>query len=145
MDLRLQLYSELILKITRGNYRGVFSNAKPIYLLALIDSIPFLKFNKIKLEIKLLNDLYSSNLSKYDPNCKASLTLPFFHLDTEPFYELVWKSSERPKTHAHTPSATYLREYLDYAKLDDDLWCLLQDENNRKYLRDCIINHFFDQ
>lgn len=145
MDLRLQLYSELILKITRGNYRGVFSNAKPIYLLSIIDSIPNLQFNKFTTEFKLLKDLYSRNLAKYDPRCKASFILPFFHLDTEPFYELVWKSTEKPNTHAHTPSAKYLREYLDHAKLDDDLWMLLQEEENRKYLRDCIINYYFAQ
>lgn len=40
------------------------------------------------------------------------------------------------------PSGKILREYLAYAKLDDDLWELLQEENNREYLKNCIIEQY---
>lgn len=44
-----------------------------------------------------------------------------------------------PPSNSHTPSAAFLREHLDYAKLDDDLWEILQDPINREYLRQVII------
>ena len=42
----------------------------------------------------------------------------------------------------HTPSAKYLREHLQYAKLDDELWELLQDAENREYFKQNIMNRY---
>ena len=44
-----------------------------------------------------------------------------------------------------TPSAKYLREHLQYAKLDDELWKLLQDADNREYFRRNIINRYLSK
>ena len=63
-------------------------------------------------------------------------------MSSEPFYELVWKEGTRPPILSHTPSAKYLREHLAYAKLDDDLWALLQEAENREYLRQVIIDQY---
>lgn len=145
MDLQVNIFSEMFQKITRGNYRGTFSNAKPIYLLSLIDLASNSKENQISLSDKSLLDLYTLNQDLFDTNCKTSLIYPFFHLDSEPFYELVWKSDERPKMNSHTPSAKYLRENLAYAKLDDELWKLLQEQKNRDYLKQVIINRYLHE
>lgn len=64
---------------------------------------------------------------------------PFFHLGSEPFYELVWNDGVKTPNMNRTPSAKFLRENLAYAKLDDDLWEILQDPINREYLRQAII------
>lgn len=132
----------MLKKISRGNYRGNFSNAKPIYVLTLIEIIEHLKKNVILYPNIEINDLYQINKELYDRNCNTPLIAPFFHLDSEPFYELVWKSETRPQTNSHTPSAKYLRENLEYAKLDDDLWELLQDPENRAYLKQAIIDRY---
>lgn len=68
---------------------------------------------------------------------------PFFYLSSEPFYALVWRENPPYNLLKH-PSAKLLKEYLDYAKLDDELWKLLQDESNRAYLRECIIKNYFN-
>lgn len=145
MDLQVNIFSELFSKITRGNFRGVFSNAKPIYLLSIIDLIQVKQDNRFLLSDKILNGLYLDNLNQFDKSCKTALINPYFHLDSEPFYELIWKSDERPETNAHTPSAKYLRENLAYAKLDDDLWELLQVQENRDYLKQVIINRYLKE
>lgn len=142
MDLQVKIFSELFLKITRGNYRGVFSNAKPIYLLTLIELATHQKNNRFYLFDKVLNELYVDNLLLFDNNCKTSLINPYFHLDSEPFYELVWRFDEKPETNSYTPSAKYLRENLAYAKLDDELWGLLQVQENRDFLKQVLINRF---
>lgn len=145
MDLHVNIFSELFSKITRGNFRGVFSNAKPIYLLSIIDLIQVKQDNRFLLSDKILNGLYLDNLNQFDKSCKTALINPYFHLDSEPFYELIWKSDERPETNSHTPSAKYLRENLAYAKLDDDLWKLLQVLENREYLKQVIINRYLKE
>lgn len=67
---------------------------------------------------------------------------PFFHLSSAPFYHLIWKQeSESPKK-STTPSAKYLRENLLYAKLDDELWELLQDAESREYIKQNIIRRY---
>lgn len=47
-------YLDMCTSITRGNYRGVFSNVKPIFLLSLTEYIPFMTENKIGFAPKLL-------------------------------------------------------------------------------------------
>lgn len=145
MDLQVNIFSELFSKITRGNFRGVFSNAKPIYLLSIIDLIQVKQDNRFLLSDKILNGLYLDNLNQFDKSCKTVLINPYFHLGSEPFYELIWKSDERPETNSHTPSAKYLRDNLAYAKLDDDLWELLQVQENRDYLKQVIINRYLKE
>lgn len=145
MDLQVKIFSELFSKITRGNYRGVFSNAKPIYLLSLIDLISVKQENRFLLSDKILNEFYLVNLNQFDKSCKTALINPYFHLGSEPFYELVWKPDKRPETNSHTPSAKYLRDNLAYAKLDDDLWELLQVQENRDYLKQVIINRYLKE
>ena len=59
-----------------------------------------------------------------------------FYLGSEDFYFIKGK-----KAHT-TPSAKFLRENVEYACLDDDLWELMQDPETRNELRDAIIKHF---
>lgn len=63
-------------------------------------------------------------------------------LNTAPFYHLVWKEENRPPIKGHTPSAKYLQEHLLYAKLDDELWELLQNAEYREFIRKSIITRF---
>ena len=44
-----------------------------------------------------------------------------------------------------SPSAKYLREHLLYAKLDDDLWELLQDTESREYIKQNIIRRYLTE
>lgn len=67
---------------------------------------------------------------------------PFFHLSSASFYRLIWKQGVEQSNKASTPSAKYLRENLLYAKLDDELWELLQDAENRDYIKQNIIRRY---
>ena len=145
MNYKLELYRDLLCSLKRGNSKGGPSNAKPIFLINLFNYIPFVLNNKLEWITEDFETSYKQIFNKFEPSKLTPIIKPFFHLDSEPFYELVWKSNEKPKTHALTPSAKYLRENLAYAKLDNDLWMLLQDEGNRKYLQECVINHYFAQ
>ena len=144
MNYTLELYCQLFRCLKRGNIRGVFSNAKPIFLLTLLSSNSIILSNQLLWNNKELERSYMETFTKWDHSKVTPIWKPFYYLSSEPFYNLIWKGTPPNELLKH-PSSRLLKEYLDYAKLDDDLWMLLQDEENRKYLRDCIINHYFAQ
>ena len=67
---------------------------------------------------------------------------PFFHSKSEQYYTIKWKSGVAINKASHTPSAKYLRENVEFAALDDELWNLLQDAEIRNELRESIVNRF---
>ncbi|MDY6293224.1 MAG: hypothetical protein SPL78_03860 [Bacteroidales bacterium] len=141
MNYKLELYRQMVVTMKRGNFRGVVSNAKPIFLLSLIELVPFC-CNKIMINNTMLSDIYIENRDLFKGVKSTPMVAPFFHLNSEPFYHLVWKKGVNPPPNAASPSAKFLREHLQYAKLDDDLWELLQDKSNREYLKNAIINQY---
>lgn len=143
MDYALDIYRQMFASLKRGNHRGVFFNAKPIFLISLIDYLPSLKENEFKWGDKAFLATYLSNTAQLAVSPPTPIIKPFFHLSSEPFYTLVWRENPPDKL-LKFPSARLFKEYLDYAKLDDELWKLLQDESSRLFLRECIIKNYFD-
>ena len=74
--------------------------------------------------------------------CLSTFLKPFYHLASSPFYHLIWKRDFESPSMSSSPSAKYLRENLLYAKLDDELWELLQDAENRDYIKQNIISRY---
>jgi predicted restriction endonuclease len=90
--------------------------------------------------------IYKNNYQKYAHSENTTpIYIPLFHLSSEDYWHIKWKDGYKPATHAHTPSAKYLRENIEYAYLDNALWDLLQDEKARTILRESIVNHFFNK
>jgi predicted restriction endonuclease len=143
MNSVLDIYRLMFASLRRGNTMGVYSKAKPIFLITLIDYILLCKDNKFKWGNKQFQEKYLCNYNMGENLIPTSLWKPFFYLSSEPFYSLVWRESP-PNKLLKSLSARLLKEYLDYAKLDDELWELLKDESNRLYLRDSIIKNYFD-
>ena len=155
MNLLAETYKSILLQTKRGNSHGVFSNAKPAYLLSIIDAIEVgcIVGNKILYENIELQELYKSDFRKYQYGegllFKANVnitpySLPFFHLNAEPYYHIKWKENVTPPRQAQSPSNKYLRNNVEFSFLDNELWTLLQDANFRKSMRQAIINKFFN-
>lgn len=153
MRLKKEAYLTALLKIKRGNKDGVFSNAKPLMMLTLIEAIEqgVIVENKILFGNETLKKLYNRVSSRsYDEECCLIRTnvkvtpfqMPFFHLNTECFYHIEWNGEVKPPRQAASPSAKYLRENVSYAYLDPDLWDLLQDPQTRDEFREAIISHY---
>lgn len=145
MSLKVAYYRSILLETHRGNGHGVISNAKPYLLLSIISLIEkrLIIGNKILFENSNLLETYNFITKMYEPQKEVTpITKPFFHLNREPFYYLKWKSSTIIPKQANTPSAKFLRENVEYAYLDGELWELLQDPEIRNELRDAIILHF---
>lgn len=137
----LELYRQMFASIKRGNTKGVFSNAKPVFLISLIEIIPKHEENKFFWGDTEIDTRYHRNYSKFTKDKPTPIWKPFFYMSSESFYELIWKTTP-PDNAIKYPSGKTLKDYLGYATLDEELWELLQDEGNREYLRKCIIETF---
>lgn len=138
----LDMYRQMFASLRRGNIKGVYSNAKPVFLLSIIDFITHLKNpNHFIWSDKKFENIYVSNFKKYDCSVPTPFWKPFYYMSSEPFYDLIWQEPPNDKL-LRRPSGKLLKEYLSFAKLDDELWELLQIPENREYLRNCIINQY---
>lgn len=143
-----QIFKDLILKLKVGTQNGRASVSKPLFIFSVLELINegVLIENKLYHDNTSLRERYKVNALKYlgaiNTQFGPFFTRPFYHLNSEPFYELVWKGETRLPTNSYTPSAKYLRENLEYAKLDEGLWELLQDPENRAYLKQAIFDRY---
>lgn len=139
----LDYYIDLVRQIKRGNYRGRVYNAKPIFLLFVLDQIEkkVIKSNHILFSTLISTDSYERFTKQYSSK-PTPIQYPFYYLQTEPFWHFIWKYGEEIKTDI-PPSTKFIRDNIDYAYLDNALWDLLQDAENRKRIKDSIIDYFF--
>ncbi len=148
MNLLLSTYCDMILGTKTGNWQGIASVSKFLYLISIIEAIDYqnLTKNEIYIEDTSLRKRFGQLYEQYYGNSKGYgaqfYVRPFFHLGSSEYYHLVWKNDDRPQLTVHTPSEKYLREYLLYAKFDDELWEILQDAESREYIRRNIITRF---
>ena len=101
---------------------GQINIAKPIMMLAVIQCIEngSIIANRILYSESLIAT-YNELFSHYGKGAITSSVYPFYYLGSEDFYFI--KGKKAPTT----PSAKFLRENVEYACLDDDLWELLQN------------------
>ena len=53
MDSYLAIYTDMLLSLQLGNYRGFVSLSRPLYVLAIIDSIEAIESNRINIDNRL--------------------------------------------------------------------------------------------
>lgn len=144
----LCVYIEQILSVTTGTIKGNTAVSKPLYILSIINAIEqgVLAENIIKFDTPFIKENFASLYERIYHNKKGHLISfflrPFFHLGSSTFYHLIWDSKTTPVKNSHTPSAKFIREHLLYAKLDDELWDLLQDKESREQLKRNIIERY---
>lgn len=138
----LEMYRQMFVNLKRGNYRGVYSNAKPIFLISLIDYIVFMEGNKLKWEDKKFEELYYGNFGKLESSKPTPICKPFYFMTSENFYTIIWREKPEAKS-LISPSSKTLRDFSLYAVIDDELWEILQNKDNRAYLRASIMQAYF--
>lgn len=120
---------------------------KPILLLAVIEMIEqgLIKENKIPFSPELLDSFrrYWTRLTQRTPNA----VMPFFylrsdhfwHLQPNPGYEAALRSTNQMR------STGSLREMVEYASLDEELFLLLTNKDTREVIRQAIIDTYFEK
>ena len=138
----------MILSIHTGSIDGKVALSKPLYITSIIEAIEWdaLTENEIKISNEFIRKRFGQLYEQVNGNRKgyevSFFVRPFFHLSSASFYRLIWNQGVEQSNKASTPSAKYLRENLLYAKLDDELWELLQDAENRDYIKQNIISRY---
>ena len=149
-DLRLYFYEKCyanytkrIMNIKQAKIRGEVIVAKPVLLLAIIDSVSsdMISCNEFRLT-EWLETRYVMLMKRYMKSSQfdkpTDISNPFWHLQSDGFWHLQYKDS--PQNGA-TPSKRWLKEEISYAYFDDDLWMLLQDKVWSLKLREYIVEH----
>jgi putative restriction endonuclease len=132
-------FSEL--KVSSNRKRGD-APYKPILLLSIIDLIAqgIIKNNYISISDELIETFNKYWKILGNPAYKGGLHYPFFHLQSDIFWHLKLNHEFKglqPKT------TNKLKEAVEYAKLDDELFELLLDKNSRNELTDTLIAVWF--
>ena len=139
-----EMYNELLLSIKCGRSINKKSIAKPALLFSIIDAISTkrLRCNQILWGDEVIEKNYYKIIKHFGGEIQTPINNPFYHLASASFYHLIWKDNKYSLYKAHTPSAKYLRENLQYAKFDEELWSLLQEEKNRQYFKNNLIKRY---
>lgn len=144
----LSIYTEMMLSIHTGSINGKVALSKPLYITSIIEAIEWdaLTENEIMISNEFIRKRFGQLYEQVNGNKKgyevSFFVRPFFHLSSASFYHLIWKEGVELSKMASTPSAKHLRENLLYAKLDEELWELLQDAENRDYIKQNIISRY---
>lgn len=155
---KLESYLRDFSRLRRGtSQRGYFTEAsrnlaphKPLLLMAVIDLIErsVIESNFISLDDDLveLNELFTGYWRKVMPiTQKSSIAYPLFHLKNEPFWSLVsvpGKERELAATKSIS-SVGQLRDIALGSRMDEDLFLLLQQRENRDALRAVLLQSCF--
>lgn len=133
------------LRVSRSS--GVAPN-KPILLLSIIELISQgeIRRNQIPLSAELIAT-FLKLWSHLEPVRKPDIGLPFYHLTSDGFWyfemKLGFESLIAAKVKIRTPST--IRQTVEYAYLDDELWEILQNPQDRTVLTHVLINSWFNE
>lgn len=136
-------YTQLIMKLNQAIVQGKRILAKPALLVAVIDSIESKEIQRNKVTITTnLEDRYNRILAKYTGKSPleklTSIAMPFWHLQSDKFWFL---EPPCPNTKNFNPTKKWIVDNVKYARLDEDLWYLIQDGAWRDKLREYIVEY----
>lgn len=136
-------YTKRIINIRQAKIHGEVIVAKPVLLLALIDGVEDGVFTANMFVLnEWLEKWYLMLMKQYTQHSQfpnpADISNPFWHLQSDGFWHLHHKTAVADGS---TPTKRWLKEHVDFAYFDDDLWILLQNKVWRMKLRDYIVEH----
>ncbi len=145
MTKNLAYYVNKFANLTVSRSSGVAPN-KPILLLSIIELISQgeIRRNQVPLSAELIAT-FLKLWSHLEPVRKPDIGLPFYHLTSDGFWhyqmKLGFESLIAAKIKIRTPST--IRQTVEYAYLDDELWEILQNFEPRSVLTHVLINSWF--
>ncbi|MBN2148000.1 MAG: hypothetical protein JW726_11455 [Anaerolineales bacterium] len=121
---------------------------KPILLLSVLDLFAQGRITNNLIEITPeLGELFAAYWSKVLPDRRGNLALPFFHLQSSRFWHLLPQPGQEAALQAtrQVDTLRQLGKLLIGARLDDELFQLLQAAESRNALRTTLIQTYFAQ
>jgi putative restriction endonuclease len=118
---------------------------KPFLLLSIMDLIAqgSIAENFIEPSFELL-DTFNTYWNNVMPlSSKTSMAYPFYHMRTEPFWQLMPNEGYKDQAGLTVSSMVKLREIYSSARMDDDLFQLMCNPKTREQLRTILIKTYF--
>lgn len=141
-------YIDLFSNLHTNKQKGKSAPHKAIMLLSVIDLISsqHITTNEI-IYNEELEKCFLKNWKRYVKEVsifKPIAGTPFWHLNSEPFWQLIPYEGGYVtivKLQKRNPySAGTIRKYIKYAVIDKELFLLLRDSSNREILKQALIN-----
>ena len=119
---------------------------KPILLLSVIEMVSTRQItcNQIPFNAELIAT-FLKLWSHLEPVRKPDIGLPFYHLTSDRFWHYKMKPGFEGliKAKVKIRTSSTIRETVEYAYLDDELWELLENERDRTVLTQALISAWF--
>lgn len=119
---------------------------KPLLILTIMDGIErgYINSEKIFLSDELI-DNFKSNGVIWTNQANILIAYPFYHMHSECFWHLVTKPDRKiPLTSKNSPTSLKgLRDALNYAEIDKELYFIFCDPIRREKLRLLIVETYF--
>ncbi|HKK44796.1 MAG TPA: HNH endonuclease [Balneolaceae bacterium] len=150
----MKKYQKLFKSLSRNKNRKVWDQKtkfgaphKPFLLFSVIDQIEVGNIESpfVPLSQDIIDDFMIYWDGIMDNNQKTSIAKPFFHMDSEPFWSLVYENpNKKYKGYSYTPSLFSLQNKITGANLDSDLFSELQQDDVRNVYRQLLLETYFD-
>lgn len=139
----LSYYEYCFINLVVSRHNGQVAPHKSLLLVSLIDLITDGSITSPIIELRdALVDAFKRNANTYVSGIehfKPNIGMPFFYMRSEPFWELI------PKVDCVTPIANTipsLRRHYFHARIDDELFQLLQNQATAQSLRFTLIETY---
>lgn len=145
---QLEHYSNLLLKLKRGYNKG-FGKAphKPILILAVLEQIREGNYtsNKIFVTPELVLSFKNHFKLLVDTGHKDNISLPFFHMRSEPFWRLVIKPGFELKVTSSKSIKSFknLVESVAFAEIDRTFFILASNPLNNELIKTVLLDYYF--
>ena len=136
-----EYYINCFKNLNRSKKAGQVAPHKVVLLLAVIELIEkgIIKNEVIELSDELINAFTRIwNDGVKSDIFKCNIALPYYHMNSEPFWKLICHKDTLPLT---TPSINTLRNNYKGAKIDPDLYCFMRTPVGKEELREELSKH----
>ncbi len=117
---------------------------KPFLLLSVLDGIEsgWISGPHIELSNDLVDTFYTYWNAIMRKDQVTTIALPFFHMKSEPFWDLVYKDDATP--YKNTPSVSGLQDRVSHTKISEELFQQFVDPEKRNRYRHLLLTTYFD-
>lgn len=118
---------------------------KPVLIISLIELLEkgLIAENKFFVSAELVAEFKENWSLLVDSSNTCDFSLPFFHLQTDGFWEVILKSGKQLAF--HIKSIFSLIEEVDFARLDSELFLLLTQAETRKQILKVLLEFWFPE
>jgi len=118
---------------------------KPFLLLSVMDGIEqgWISDNRIELTQTLTETFFTYWNAVMGEDRVTTIALPFYHMKSEPFWELKYKSGQKP--YKTSPSLGGLKSRLNHAVLDSRIFEIMSSATQSEQLRQRIAATYFSE